>query len=128
MTFARTVLALLASIALAACTTNEQRWAVSREALTATQDTTVALNRAGVLSDADYLAAHELELVARNAIAEARRRLDSSKGDEFGYWIGIAEAALDQLAEIKGGASEKALRKSVTGLRLEASRRFAAAA
>jgi len=130
MTIARSILPLLAlaALALAGCITPEKRWAIAREALTATQDTTVALNKAGVLSDGDYLKAHEFELVARNAIAEARRRLDTEQADEFDYWLGIAEAALDKLAEVKAGASEKALRKDVTGLRLEAERRFLAAA
>jgi len=126
----RPLLALLAlsAIALSACVTPEKRWAIAREALTATQDTTVALNKAGVLSDSDYLEAHELELVARNAIAEARRRIDSDKPDEFDYWLGIADAALDKLAELKAGASERVLRKEAAGLRLEAGRRFLAAA
>ena len=85
---------------LAGCTTPRGEWAIARESLTQTQNTLVALNSAGFLSDKDFVTCKPFTTAAQQALQTADDELKLSGDRETGrfrMYLNMVGSALKSL-------------------------------
>ncbi len=78
------------------------RWAETRAALTATQDIIVQQKKAGVISNADYVAIYPFFKSAQGALERAKAQLPNG-GTNFEFFLDLAKDVLTKIEAYQAG-------------------------
>lgn len=104
-TVAAWMLIAVALVSLAGCASPTERWAVQRDALTATQNTLITAHAANIVGDDVILRADPFVQNARIHLSQAESELPDG-GDDFDYYLRYAVKNIGAVSDIITGKME----------------------